>query len=233
MLHAGGALKNHADDIEELVKAAEPAGAGKKGKLEQWSGVGFRPGGSAGAFGRRRGRQQRGLAMKIRTALALVVAGAFVGQAVAGEKYTATWWNGVAYRNDQDHFGPGAAATGRPPLVSRTAWKSEKSPLGTLIRVGKGYLTADDQGLIRISPRRTAGSYWVMKEVKTERGCYNAKDDWSGTWSRTTYTLEPLAAWLQPGKLGFRQGKLTLHPQNKGLAILSVTRIDAREVSGK
>jgi hypothetical protein len=169
--------------------------------------------------------------MKIHIAIALIVAGSFVSQALAGEKYTGTWWNGVAHR--EGHFEPGVAATGRPPLVSRTTWKSEKTAKGTIIRVGKGYLTADEQGIVHVSSKLTPGSYWVMQEVKTERGSYDVKDDWTGTWSRTTYTLEPTAPGLRAGKLGFTAGKLTVDAKNKGLAILAVTRIDAKEISGK
>lgn len=72
-----------------------------------------------------------------------------------------------------------------------------------------------------------------MREVKTEGDRYNAKDDWRGTWKRTTFTLGPIAPGLRDGKLGFRDGKLTVHPKNEGLAILSVTHIDAEEISGK
>jgi hypothetical protein len=169
--------------------------------------------------------------MKIRIALALLVAGSFVSQAPAGEKFSGTWWNGATYREGQ--FKPGVPATGRPPLVSRSTWESEKSPEGTLIRVGKGYLTADEKGLVHVSPKPAPGSYWVMRKVKTEEGSYDSKCDWTGTWSRTTYALESVAPGPRAGKLGFRDGKLTVHPENKGLAILSVTRIDAKEISGK
>src|ERR671938_264676 len=104
--------------------------------------------------------------MKIRSALALVVAVNLVGQALAGERFTGTWWNGIVYREGQ--FEPGVAATGRPALISHADWKEETSPRGTIIRVGKGYLTADEKGLVHVSPKRTSGSYWVMREVKTE-----------------------------------------------------------------
>jgi hypothetical protein len=72
-----------------------------------------------------------------------------------------------------------------------------------------------------------------MKKVKTESRAYKAKDDWTGTWSQTTYTLEPTAPALRGGKLGFREGKLTVDPKNKGLAILAVTEAHPREISGR
>jgi hypothetical protein len=169
--------------------------------------------------------------MKIRIALALIVAGTFASQGLAGEKFIATRWNGVAYRKGQ--FVPGDPDTGRPPLVSRTTWKSEKTARGTVIRVGKGYLTAGKDGIVYISPKLTSGSYWVMRKVESRGSGYSAPDDWKGTWQRTTYTLEPLAPGLKGGKLGITAGKLTVHPENEGLAILSVTKIDAREISGK
>jgi hypothetical protein len=169
--------------------------------------------------------------MKIRIALALIVAVTLVGQLLAGERFKGTWWNGIDYRKGQ--FEPAVTNTGRPPLVSHTTWESEKSPKGTIIRVGKGYLTADENGLVHVSSTLAPGSYWVMREVKSERDRYNAKDDWRGTWWRTTYTLEPTAPGLRDGKLGFRDGKLTVHPKNEGLAILSATYIDAEEISGK
>lgn len=168
--------------------------------------------------------------MKIPIALALFVAGNFVSQSLAGEKFIGTWWNDVAYR--KGHFEAGVPHTGRPPLVSHTTWKSEQSPKGTIVRVGKGYLTADEKGLVHVSPTLTPGSYWVMKEVKSESHRYNAKDDWKGSWNRTTYTLESIVSRLQDGKLGFRDGKLMVHKKNKGLAILSVTRIYAEVISG-
>ena len=79
--------------------------------------------------------------MMIRIAVALIVAGNFVGQALSGERFTGTWWNGVVDR--KGHFEPGILSTGRPALVSRATWKEEKLPGGTIIRVGKGRMTAN------------------------------------------------------------------------------------------
>jgi hypothetical protein len=163
--------------------------------------------------------------------LALLATLAIAGQALAGERYTGTWWNGVTY--DKGQFKPDTPDKGRPALVNHSTWKSEKLPDGTVIHVGKDYLTADEQGVVQLAPKLAPGSYWGMKEVESKNGQYNAKDDWKGSWHRTTYTLEPTAPGLKGGKLGFRDGKLTLHPKNEGLAILAVTNIDATEVSGK
>jgi hypothetical protein len=169
--------------------------------------------------------------MKIHIALALIVATTLPAWLSAGEKFKGNWWNGVEYRDGK--FEPAANRTGRPALVSHTAWQSEKTDKGTIIRVGKGYLTADEKGFVHISPTLAPGSYWVMGEVNSESGRYNAKDDWRGSWSRTTFTLASLAPGLRDGKFGFREGKLTVHPKNAGLAILSATNIDADEISGK
>jgi hypothetical protein len=155
----------------------------------------------------------------------------FVSEPQAGKSYYGAWWNGVAY--SEGEFKPADPASGPPRLVSHTAWRAEVSPNGTLIRVGDGYLTADEKGFVRVSLKRTAGSYWVRKKVKTESRDYKAKDDWTGTWSRTTYTLEPAAPVLRGGKLGFRAGRLPVHPKNKGLAILATTKAHPREISGR
>ena len=163
--------------------------------------------------------------------VALIVAVGLVSEPQAGKTYFGAWWNGVAY--GEGEFQPDDPDTGPPRLVSHTAWRAEESPKGTLIRVGDGYLTADDKGLVHVALKRTAGSYWVMKKVKTESRHYKAKDDWTGSWSRTTYTLEPVAPALRGGKLGFREGKLTVHPRNKGLAILARTKAHPREISGR
>ena len=163
--------------------------------------------------------------------LALIVAVGLVSEPQAGKSYFGAWWNGVAY--SEGEFKPAEPATGPPRLVSYTAWRAEESPRGTLIRVGDGYVTADDKGFVHVSLKRTAGSYWVMKKVKTESKDYKAKDDWTGSWSRTTYTLEPTAPALRGGKLGFREGKLTVHPKNKGLVILAMTKAHPREISGR
>ena len=162
--------------------------------------------------------------------VALIVAVGQGSEPQAGKSYFGAWWNCVAY--SEGEFKPADPATGPPRLVSHTAWRAEESPKGTLIRVGDGYLTADEKGLVHVSLKRTAGSYWVMKKVKTESRDYKAKDDWTGSWSRTTYTLEPTAPALRGGKLGFREGKLTVHPRNKGLAILARTKAHPREISG-
>jgi hypothetical protein len=169
--------------------------------------------------------------MRSHLALALAVVAALAGQAAAGERFKGAWWSGVKYSGGR--FEPGDTLSGRPPLVKHADWKSEKSKKGTLIRVGKGYLTADEKGVVSVSPKVAPGSYWDLKEVKKEEGRYDAKDDWKGTWSRLSFTLEPLAPKLRGGKLGLREGKLTVHPKNKALAILSATLIDAEEVSGK
>jgi hypothetical protein len=163
--------------------------------------------------------------------LALIVAVGLGSEPQAGKTYEGAWWNGVAY--SEGEFQPDDPDTGPPRLVSHTAWRAEESPEGTLIRVGDGYLTADEKGLVHVSLKRSAGSYWVMKKVKTESRDYKAKDDWTGTWSRTTYTLEPTAPALRGGKLGFREGKLTVHPKSNGLAILAVTEACPREISGR
>ena len=163
--------------------------------------------------------------------LALIVAVGLVSEPQAGKSYFGAWWNSVAY--SEGEFKPADPATGPPPLISPTAWRAEESPKGTLIRVGDGYLTTDEKGLVHVSLKRTAGSYWAMKKVKTESRDYKAKDDWTGSWSRTTYTLEPAAPALRGGKLGFREGKLTVHPRNKGLAILARTMAHPREISGR
>src|SRR5262245_17482746 len=114
--------------------------------------------------------------MKVRITLALIAAWGFVSQALANETYKATWWNGAAWNGVA--FVPNRPAIGRPPLLERTTWKAEQSQLGTIIRVEKGYLTVDDKGLVHVSAKPTAGSYWLMKEANTERGTYNARDDW-------------------------------------------------------
>jgi hypothetical protein len=178
--------------------------------------------------------------MKSHIALALIAAASFAAQAEAGQKYAGAWWSGVKY--SEGRFEPGKSVSGRPPLVSHAEWKAEKTAKGTLIRVNKaedgflsaGYLTADEKGAVGVTAKPGPGSYWAMKEGKTERGYYDKpKEDWKGKWSRTSYALEPLAKGLKGGKLGFRGGKLTVHPKNKGMAILSETLIDAEEVSGK
>jgi hypothetical protein len=170
--------------------------------------------------------------MRSHIALALAVAAAFAAEAPAGERYVGSWWSGVKFR--EGRFEPGDTLSGRPPLVGHADWKLEKTRNGTLVRVGKGYLTAGEDGVVGVSAKATPDSYWDVKEVKAERGYYDKpKEDWKGSWSRTAYTLEPLAPGLRGGKLGFRGGKLTVHPKNKGLAILSATHIDAEEVSGK
>src|SRR5262249_32319782 len=133
--------------------------------------------------------------------LALIVAVGLHSEPQAGKSYFGAWWNGVAY--SEGEFKPDDPDTGPPRLVSHTAWRAEEAREGTLIRVGDGYLTADEKGLVHVSLKRSAGSYWVMKKVKTESREYKAKDDWTGTWSRTTYTLEPTAPALRGGKLGF------------------------------
>src|SRR5262249_49582771 len=112
---------------------------------------------------------------------------------------------------------------------------------GTLILVNgaqygfhpAGYLTADESGAVGVSPKVIPGSYWAVAVVGREQGRYDGVDDWKGTWGRTAYALGPLAPGLRGGKVGCRGGRLTVHPQNEGLAVLSATRIDAREVSGK
>ena len=169
--------------------------------------------------------------MRISIAVALAIAGTFALQAPAGDKFNSTWWNGVAYNDGR--FEPAAQRGGRPPLVGRTTWTTEKTAKGTVIRVDNGYLSADANGIVHVSPTLTPGSYWQMKEVKSESGSYNARNSWKGEWSRTTFTLQPAAGGLRGGKLGFRDGRLTVHPRNEGLAILSVTHIDADEISGK
>ena len=73
-----------------------------------------------------------------------------------------------------------------------------------------------------------------MTPPETEKGFYYApREDWKGCWSRTAYTLQPADKGLRGGKLGFREGKLTVHPKNEGLAILSETYVHAEEISGK
>jgi hypothetical protein len=170
--------------------------------------------------------------MKPHVVLALAAAAAFAAQAAAGERFKGAWWTGVRY--SQGRFEPGERLSGRPPLVEHADWRLEETKRGTLVRVGKGYLTADEKGVVSVSTKAAPGSYWDVKEVKSEKGYYDKpKEDWKGSWSRTSYTLEPLAKGLKGGKLGFRDGKLTVHPKNKALAILSETLIDAKEISGK
>jgi len=169
--------------------------------------------------------------MKTRISLLLIVTVTLAGQLRGGERFKSTWWNGVDYCKER--FEPAALHNGRPALVSNTTWEAEKSPKGTIIRVENGYLTADEKGLVDVSPELAPGSYWRMREVKTVGGHYDGRNSWRGTWTRTTHTLEPLAPGLRGGKLGFRDGKLTVHPKNEGLAILSATAIDAEEISGK
>jgi len=169
--------------------------------------------------------------VKFHFALALVVAGAFAARAPGGEKYAGAWWSGVEYR--EGPFEPGDTLSGRPPLTKHAAWRSEETREGTLIRVGKGYLTADEKGAVGASPKAAPGSYRAMKEVKTGGGRYDGKEDWKGSRGRTSYALGPAAKGLKGGKPGLRGGQLTVHPENEGLAILSATLIDAEEVSGK
>jgi hypothetical protein len=169
--------------------------------------------------------------MKNHITIALFAALTLVGQLSAGEKFKGTWWNGVEYR--EGRFQPAAPRKGRPPLVDHSDWKSEETPKGTIIRVGKGYLTADEKGVVHVSPTLAPGSYWSMGEVTKEEDRYNARDDWRGTWSRLTFTLTPITPGLRGGKFGFRDGKLTVDPRNAGLAILQATYIDAVEISGK
>ena len=177
--------------------------------------------------------------MRSHLALTLAVAAALAAQAAAGERFKGAWWSGVKYSDGR--FAPGDTLSGRPPLVKHADWKLEETKKGTLIRVGKGglkfqaagYLTADEKGAVTVTAKAAPGSYWRVKEVKKEEGTYNAKDDWKGSWSRLSFTLEPLAPKLRGGMLGLRGGKLTVHPKNKALAILSATLIDADEISGK
>src|SRR5262249_30024918 len=169
--------------------------------------------------------------MKSHAALALALAAAFGAQAAAGERFKGAWWTGVKFGDSG--LVPGGRLSGRPPLVKHTDWRLEETKRGTLVRVSKGYLTADEKGAVGVTAKAAPGSYWKVKEVKKEEGTYNAKDDWKGSWSRLSFTLEPLAKGLKGGKLGFRGGKLTVHPKNEGLAILLATLIDAKEISGK